>query len=330
MSMFSVAICIPTYNQATYLEAAVRSALAQTHPCEVWVSDDDSTDATPAVMARLILQHPQIKYVRQIKNLGIQGNPRWLVSQPGTEYIVRLDSDDKIYPDYAEKLLKALQGHPTAGYAHAGVQEIDGEGRQLKLRLLARRTGFQDGEESLRASVSGYRVAANICMFRRAALKQAGYFRDLSFCEDWDLAVRLADAGWGNAYVNEVLASYRVWDTADNVRSRRKLAEVEGCRRVIEDSLIPAFSRRDWNPAPIIKRRRQLALGHAVCLRWNHFTELEKSELKRALSRLGDSVALRWKFRWIRTPLAPWIQMPATISSGAKAGIKAVLYRRRK
>jgi GT2 family glycosyltransferase len=322
-----VAICIPTYNQAPYLERSVRSALAQTLPCEVWVSDDASTDETAEMMARLLAEFPQIKYFRHQKNLGLPGNPRWLTQQPLAEYIVRLDSDDELLPGYVEKLLNALVTHPTAGYAHAAIQEVDGHGRKKKLRFLARHSGFQNSEDSLRASVSGYRVAANVCLFRRAALVQVDFFRPAAqYCDDWDLSVRLADAGWGNVYVNEVLASYRVWDTP--ARIRRKLAEVEGCRRLIEDSLMPAFARREWSLAPIMKARHQFALGHAVCLRLSQFSEAERDDLKLALRRLDDSPALRWKFRWIRTPLAGLFQLPSVLKNAARAWCKAAFYSR--
>jgi hypothetical protein len=325
--MSNVAICIPTYNQAAYLERAVRSALAQTHPCAVWVADDASTDQTPEVMARLLKEFPQLKHHRHQHNLGMSGNPRWVVQQPATEYIVKLDSDDELRADYVEKLMQQLQAHPMAGYAHAAAQEIDGAGRKGRFRVLARDTGFQSADDSLRASVSGYRVAANICMFRREALQAVDYYRtDLPFADDWDLAVRMADGGWGNVHVNEVLANYRVWDTPDNVRSRRKLAEVEGCRRVIEESLLPAFARRHWDPRPITAARRRQALEHAKSLGLNGFSDAQRDQLKAALSQLGDSPALRWKFRWIRTPLAPWFQLPTTIAHRAKLWCKFALY----
>jgi glycosyltransferase involved in cell wall biosynthesis len=329
--MTSVAICIPTYNQAPYLEGAVRSALAQMYPCEIWVSDDASTDETPSVMARLLKDFPQIRYVRHEKNLGMSENSRWIVQQPITDYVVKLDSDDELDPGYVKSLSEALIAHPLAGYAHTAVREIDGNGCTQKLRLLARNAGFQVGDESLRASVSGYRVAANVCMFRRAALQQVNYYRSASgYVCDWDLAVRLADAGWGNVYVSEVLAGYRVWDTSDKVRSRRKMAELEGYCRLIEDSLLPAFTRRKWSLAPITKTRRQLALGHATCLRSAQFSNAERSDLKHALCELGDSKALRWKFRWIRTPLAPLFELPGIVKAHGRAWVKKSLFMRMK
>jgi glycosyltransferase involved in cell wall biosynthesis len=325
MNLPTVAICIPTYNQAAYLERAVRSALAQTYPGEVWISDDASTDQTPAVMSRLLNEFPHINHYRHKQNLGIKENPRWTLQQPQVEYIVRLDSDDELHPNYVQKLLESLLAHPQAGYAHAAVQEIDKNGLKQKLRLLSRDTGFQSGEDGLRASVSGYRVAANICIFRRKAIDQINFYRDLSFCEDWDLAVRLADAGWGNVYVNEILSNYRVWDTP--VRSRRKLAEIVGCRRVFEESLIPAFTKRNWSLDAIHNSRRQLALRHTECLRSDQYTETERSDLRQALCQLGNSSALQLKFRWIRTPIAPLFQLQATLKRQAKVLAKRVLFR---
>jgi len=325
--MNTVAICIPTRNQSPFLAQAVRSALAQTHPCEVWVSDDASTDNTPEIMAELAKQFPQLHSHRQEQNLGIEGNPTWVMQQPQTEFIVRLDSDDVLEPEYVAILLAGMAAHPKAGFAHAAVREINGQGQEQKLRRLARDSGFQDAEESLRASVTGYRVAANICLFRKAALDAVGYYQKLSFAEDWDMAVRLADAGWGNVYVSEVLANYRVWETVDKIRSRRKLAEIEGCRRMFEESLIPAFTRRNWSLASITSARRRLALHHGVSLGVGGLTDEQKEELQSALCRLGDSVALRLKFLWISTPLAPVFQFPTMLMATVKAWCKATLYK---
>src|SRR5690606_17460634 len=133
---------------------------------------------------------PSLKYFRHARNLGMSGNPRWIVQKPDTDFIVKLDSDDRLHPNFVARLVDHLCQHPRAGYAHSAVQQIDANGHNGALRLLARSTGFQSGEQCLRESVSGYRVAANICMFRRAALQEVNYFRpDLPFADDWDLSL---------------------------------------------------------------------------------------------------------------------------------------------
>ncbi|MEI8352024.1 MAG: glycosyltransferase, partial [bacterium] len=53
MSESLVSILIPCYNYGSYLDEAIDSALAQSHPhIEVIVMDDGSTDDTPVVAAR--------------------------------------------------------------------------------------------------------------------------------------------------------------------------------------------------------------------------------------------------------------------------------------
>lgn len=92
----TVAVCIPTYNQAHFLEEAVSSAFAQdyTGPLEVWVSDDGSSDQTRPVLRGLRERFPDLRLILQEVNLGIAGNSSAVLRAPDAELVVRLDSDD--------------------------------------------------------------------------------------------------------------------------------------------------------------------------------------------------------------------------------------------
>lgn len=164
-----VAVCIPTFNQARYVEGSVRSALAQKWPhVEVWVSDDASTDRTPEILAGI--EDRRVHVIRQTRNLGIAGNTSLVLSQPSTPYVVRLDSDDLLHPNYLSTLIPFMEQHPTAGYGHTAVAEINEHGEFQVVRGLRRRTGFKDSRAALRDALTGYRTAANILTFRKAAL----------------------------------------------------------------------------------------------------------------------------------------------------------------
>jgi GT2 family glycosyltransferase len=291
----SVAICIPTFNQAQYLIAAVTSACNQTHPnVEVWVADDAGTDDTPAVMAALGQQFPRLHYYRQPQNLGIAGNNTWLLSQPQTDFIVRLDSDDLLEPHYVATLLALFEQYPAAGYAHSAVQEIDEYSQPRTVRRVARAHAFLDAETALRASVSGYRVAANICMFRAKALRELNFYAGRpDYTEDYDLSVRMADAGYGNIYSPQILSSYRVWTDAKGTRPKRKALELKGLIRIYQESLIPAFEKRSWNLKPLEQNRRRLALIHAASCHAAWFSAEEQAGLIALLKELGESPALK-------------------------------------
>ncbi|GAB1544293.1 hypothetical protein NUACC21_69690 [Scytonema sp. NUACC21] len=306
----SVAVCIPTYNQAQYLIHSVRSACNQTYPnVEVWVSDDGSTDETPQVMEQLCQQFPQVHYYRQPKNLGIAGNNTWLMSQPKTDYIVRLDSDDLIFPKYVEKLVALLQKYPQAGYAHTAIQEIDEYGNNRDIGRVARKHEFQDSEEALMAAVSGYRVAANIVIFRTKALQELKYYEGRpEFVEDYDLSVRMADAGYGNVYSDEILACYRVWTDVKKTRSKRKHLQLKGYVRIFEESFLPAFKRRGWDTKVLNKQRRKMAVLHSAYCFLPIFNKEERAELVNLLKKLGDSPSLRLRLFALSIGLAPYFE----------------------
>jgi glycosyltransferase involved in cell wall biosynthesis len=90
----SVAIVITTYNHASFLEAAIRSALEQSVPADqIIVVDDGSTDHPE----RVTDQFSAIRSIRQ-SNAGLSAarNTGWRAAT--TEFVVFLDADDRLMP----------------------------------------------------------------------------------------------------------------------------------------------------------------------------------------------------------------------------------------
>lgn len=309
-----ICICIPTFNQSAFLGRAVECCLAQTGvEVRVIVSDDASTDDTATVMRRFA-NDPRVVYHRKPENRGIAANAGWVIAQAGTEFFVRLDSDDLLACDFCETLVACLQANPQAAVAHAAVREIDQHGAYKRIRRLHRSSGYQEPDAALRDAVSGYRVAANICMFRRSALLGKMIYREgMNFAEDWDLWVRLADGGWGNVYVDQVLAEYRVWSDSGGYRQGRKFSELCGIGRVYSDSLSPAFERRGWDARVLKSACRQIASGQVRALRRVPRSSADHSKIVQELKHLGDGWSLRWRLLlvqvrggWLLDWMAGW------------------------
>jgi glycosyltransferase involved in cell wall biosynthesis len=289
--MANVSICIPTYNQSAYLERAIRSAYNQTYkPKEIIVCDDCSTDETRFVLERLTSEISILTVFYQPINLGISKNVDTCLRLASGDFVLRLDSDDILYPEYAEKVLGLMTEFPDAGYGHVAIQEVDQHDRKNTIRQLFRKAGYYSADEALRAASKGYRVAANIIMFRRSALEKVGYITTkVDFAEDYLLSVNIAAAGFGNVYLDEVLAAYRVWTDVAKVRQRRKLAEIKGIYGVFKDGLEPAYTKRGWDHRELEKRRADLAAGQADCLGWDIYTPAEKREINDVLLELSSS-----------------------------------------
>lgn len=286
-----LSIGIPTYNQAQYLKTAVLSAFNQSYkPAEIMVFDDCSTDDTIQVLEELSIEIKELKVFRQKKNKGIAINKEACLKACTGDYIILLDSDDRLEQDYAETLISLLEEFPEAAYAHGNVQQIDQNGDKTVVRKLYRKETYLDANEDLKRQINGMKVAANIILYRKNALIAIDYFNcKANFAEDWYMLCQLASAGYGNVFTNKILSAYRVWSDSGQLRQKRKLDEIYGTRLVYDEVLIPAYLERNWKIDEIQKAKSQKAISHSDCLSLVYFTKDEKKTLEEALLQLSNT-----------------------------------------
>lgn len=108
--MKTVSIVIPTYNRASQVVQAVRSALAQTwDPCEVIVIDDGSTDSTGRELATF---EGRIRYIRT-ENGGVSAARNRGTHEASGDWIAFLDSDDTWHPDKLRLQMECIERSGT-------------------------------------------------------------------------------------------------------------------------------------------------------------------------------------------------------------------------
>jgi glycosyltransferase involved in cell wall biosynthesis len=114
----AVSICIPAYNGAEWIDAAIDSALAQTYTdFELLVVDDCSTDATrERVLAR---GDERLRLSVNDAPLGAVGNHNRCVDLAGGDLIKFLHQDDLLYPDCLEQMAAVFERQPTVGLVFA-------------------------------------------------------------------------------------------------------------------------------------------------------------------------------------------------------------------
>jgi glycosyltransferase involved in cell wall biosynthesis len=94
-----VSIVMPSYNCGTYIEASIRSVLAQTYTeWELIVVDDGSTDGSEQILQRYQQQYPHFSYYNQ-PNRGQSAARNEALKHARGEYIYFMDSDDKVDTD---------------------------------------------------------------------------------------------------------------------------------------------------------------------------------------------------------------------------------------
>jgi glycosyltransferase involved in cell wall biosynthesis len=328
----TAAICIGTYNQAQYLRGSIESALSQVYPIEeIWIADDYSTDDTQAIVQEYCERYPNVHYHRHESNVGPARNLSWALARPSTDLVVRLDSDDRLEPEYVSVLAGLMQRYPQAGYAHCDVWEMDGDGKRTRLRQLTRTAEYEDGEQALKSNGRTLRVAANCILFRSVAIRQANYYLEhptWTACEDWDLALRMILNGWGNVYAAKTLTNYRQWDDPKGVRAYRKIQEVTTNTHIFTQVLIPEYTKRGWDAAPLRQYMREKAVGFADSLDSPRFSEQDRKDYRTYLKELGDSPSLSLALFLAEMGLNPalrkWKRLKRRLKDYAKRVLRSV------
>jgi glycosyltransferase involved in cell wall biosynthesis len=139
-----VSIIITSYNYARYVGRTIDSALAQTYRnIEVVVVDDGSTDSSPDVIRG---------YGDRVQALFRQNGGQAAAQNAGFaastgDIVLILDSDDYLYPDAIEAVVKAWR--PDTTKAQFYLDAVDGAGAALGFRLPNIPMGSDSGAMSL-------------------------------------------------------------------------------------------------------------------------------------------------------------------------------------
>jgi glycosyltransferase involved in cell wall biosynthesis len=199
----TVSVVIPCYNQGQFLAEAIDSALEQSYPhVKVIVVNDGSTDNTPAVAARY---GDRIQYIEK-KNAGLSAARNTGILASTGEFVHFLDSDDRLQPDMLEKQMIAATANADGAVFYGSWHEIGIEGRVFA--TVQARPLPQDAFHALLHPLN----VGPPCRYtvRRAALANVGLFDvGLKSCEDWDMWLRLAAAGYRFVPVPDAFAAYR-------------------------------------------------------------------------------------------------------------------------
>ena len=93
-------VVIPCHNYGPYLRETVDSVLASDADYEIHIVDDASADETAEVAADLVQQYPQIHYRRNEERRGPGYSRNRGIAALESAFVVLLDADDRIGPDY--------------------------------------------------------------------------------------------------------------------------------------------------------------------------------------------------------------------------------------
>jgi len=245
-----ISVIMPVRNgKERWLREAIASVLAQDFgDFELLIIDDGSAAGDAALLDQLAGSDPRIRLFHQAAQ-GIVAALNRAVAEARGPYLARLDCDDRARPQRLMRQLAFMQANPRIVLVGSFAERIDRCGNIVGrlappietaklLRTLQRTNPF---------------VHSSIMMMNAVVRKVGGYRAAFRAAEDYDLWLRMAEAG-EIAVLPEVLVEYRIHETnlsrRDAIRQSFSVRLAQHCadarRRGARDPSADLAAPPDW------------------------------------------------------------------------------------
>ena len=196
-----VSVVIPCYKQAEFLREAVESVVNQNYRnWECIIVNDGSPDNTNEIANKLIQEYKQFN-IRLIEkeNGGLPDARNAGIKISKGKYILPLDADDKIAPDYLEDTVTMLERHPEYDIVYVDEQNF-GETNHIHKK------GVSELQYLMQYNVHDY-----CSLFRKEVWVVTGGFSTAMFigAHDWNFWVTAAKHGFKSFHLEKPLFLYR-------------------------------------------------------------------------------------------------------------------------
>ncbi|MBI1335753.1 MAG: glycosyltransferase [Phycisphaera sp.] len=233
-----ISVILPIYNAQRYLDAAVKSILAQSFSdFELIAINDGSTDRSLDILYKHADRDRRVRIVtRQNKGLVATLNEGLMLAKGSL--IARMDADDVALPGRFAAQARYMAEHPEVVLLGGWYEMIDHRGRLITVMRMPTEHDEIDAE-----MLAGHTPLCHpTAMMRRdKVLTLGGYRAEMMLAEDLDLWLRLAEVG-KVAILPEPMLRYRVHANSVSEQAGEKQ------RRVARSACEAAYRRRGIEP----------------------------------------------------------------------------------
>jgi len=217
----AVSVIISLYNYAAYIKACLDSVAASKTDClpggfEVVVVDDASTDSSVRLVEEYLKASPlPICLIKKKVNSGVSDARNIGVLVARAPLVFMLDADNEIRPECLQAHYQALAASSHA-MAYGIINRFDSDTRKSVGTMSHAAWNVRD--------MVSHSYIDNMAMIRKEPLlRVGGYSIEYGLIlrqgwEDYDLWLKLAQAGYSGTFIPQVLSDYRV--KADSMMTR--------------------------------------------------------------------------------------------------------------
>ena len=207
VELISVAMGVRYRRQGTQLlQRAVDSILHQTYAnLEFLICENGSTEEAKALLARYAQEDRRIRLIDGSGATLLAEKLNRCIREAKGQWIARQDDDDWSRPDRLEKQLDFLEENPQYGFLGCWVK-VEQDGEIVGIRSFPKSPEIKD-------FLFTQPFIHPTLMFRKQCLERIGGYTALAYChgcEDYDLLLRLYQAGFRGANLPEPYFTYHI------------------------------------------------------------------------------------------------------------------------
>ena len=213
-------IIVPAYNEEVTISSCIESMLNLDYPSyEVIVVDDGSKDKTFNEASKFLTNGVQV--IRQ-ENTGKPGAINTGIKKASGDIIITVDADSRLHPSALKWISRRFSKNQRLG-AVAGNVKIDRSRSVLKiLQSLEYTTSINLGRKSQSLFHCVMIVPGAIAALKTEALHKAGYFSSDTFAEDFDITMRILQAGYHVEYESRAVAFTQAPESIEDLMKQRR------------------------------------------------------------------------------------------------------------
>lgn len=218
----TASVIIVNYNGAHLLKECLESLQGQTFKdFEIVLVDNASTDGSVSLVKDT---YPEVTVIENRENLGYGGGNNAGIRQSHGKYVVLLNNDTKVDPQWLEKLVVPVGKDNGVGMCASKIMDyyhpeiIDNAG------LLLYRDGVARGRGRLEKDTGQYSREEEVLfpsgcagLYRKDMLEEIGLFDEdfFLYVDDVDIGFRARLAGWTCIYVPEAIVYHKYSATTE-------------------------------------------------------------------------------------------------------------------
>lgn len=259
-----VSIVIPVYNEFHYTYACLESVLKNsgTASYEIIVADDCSTDMTQNIEDIV----EGITVSRTIGNVGFLKNCNQATTYARGKYILFLNNDTQVQPDWLEPLVSLMETDDSIGMTGSKLLYPDGTLQEAGGILWGDGTGWNYGNAQ-DPTLPEYNYVKDVdyisgasLMIRRSLWEEIGGFDERfapAYCEDSDLAFEVRAHGYRVVYQPQsVVIHFEGVSNGTDVNRGVKKYQAENSKK-LQDKWRVEFAKQYQNGQCVFRARER-------------------------------------------------------------------------